>query len=48
MVEHTFGTDGVYYYCAPNETDGMIGSVMVGQPEAHGPLYAQSLLHHCR
>ncbi|WP_311171837.1 plastocyanin/azurin family copper-binding protein [Halobellus ordinarius] len=34
--EHTFETEGVYhYYCAPHETMGMIGSVIVGEPDAH-------------
>ena len=34
--EHTFETEGVYhYYCAPHETGGMIGSVIVGEPDAH-------------
>lgn len=34
--EHTFETEGVYhYYCAPHETSGMIGSVIVGEPDAH-------------
>ncbi|WP_227134473.1 plastocyanin/azurin family copper-binding protein [Halorubellus salinus] len=36
-LEHTFETEGVYhYYCSPHETMGMIGSVIVGEPEAHG------------
>jgi plastocyanin len=35
--ERTFETEGVYhYYCAPHETGGMIGSVIVGEPDAHG------------
>ncbi|WP_419181068.1 plastocyanin/azurin family copper-binding protein [Haloarcula rara] len=35
--EHTFETEGVYhYYCAPHEALGMIGSVIVGEPDAHG------------
>lgn len=35
--EHTFETEGVYhYYCTPHETVGMIGSVIVGEPDAHG------------
>ncbi|NHX35136.1 MULTISPECIES: cupredoxin domain-containing protein [Halolamina] len=35
--EHTFETEGVYhYYCTPHETVGMIGSIIVGEPEAHG------------
>ncbi|MFW6045898.1 MAG: cupredoxin domain-containing protein [Natronomonas sp.] len=34
--EHTFETEGVYeYYCVPHETMGMIGSVIVGEPDAH-------------
>uniref|UniRef100_UPI00351D1152 cupredoxin domain-containing protein n=1 Tax=Halorientalis salina TaxID=2932266 RepID=UPI00351D1152 len=34
--EHTFETEGVYhYYCTPHETTGMIGSVIVGEPDAH-------------
>jgi plastocyanin len=34
--EHTFETPGVYhYYCAPHETMGMIGSIIVGEPDAH-------------
>lgn len=35
--EHTFETEGVYhYYCIPHETGGMIASVIVGEPDAHG------------
>ncbi|MDG5777982.1 plastocyanin/azurin family copper-binding protein [Haloarculaceae archaeon H-GB2-1] len=35
--EHTFETEGVYhYYCSPHESVGMIGSVIVGEPDAHG------------
>lgn len=35
--EHTFETEGVYhYYCTPHETAGMIGSIIVGEPDAHG------------
>ncbi|WP_435094670.1 plastocyanin/azurin family copper-binding protein [Halorubrum sp. N11] len=35
--EHTFETEGVYhYYCTPHEGVGMIGSVIVGEPDAHG------------
>ncbi|WP_435075166.1 plastocyanin/azurin family copper-binding protein [Halorubrum sp. HHNYT27] len=35
--EHTFETEGVYhYYCMPHESTGMIGSVIVGEPDAHG------------
>lgn len=34
--EHTFGVEGVYdYYCAPHEAKGMLGSVIVGEPEPH-------------
>lgn len=32
--EHTFKVAGVYdYYCTPHEATGMIGSVVVGDPE---------------
>lgn len=35
--DRTFETEGVYHYCcAPHETAGMIGSVIVGNPDAHG------------
>lgn len=35
--EHTFETEGVYhYYCVPHEDGGMIASVIVGEPDAHG------------
>ncbi|MFB6071625.1 MAG: plastocyanin/azurin family copper-binding protein [Halobacterium sp.] len=35
--EHTFDTVGVYdYFCVPHESLGMLGSVIVGQPDAHG------------
>ncbi|WP_336327792.1 cupredoxin domain-containing protein [Halovenus sp. HT40] len=35
--EHTFETEGIYhYYCTPHEAPGMIGSIIVGEPEAHG------------
>lgn len=34
--EHTFETAGVYdVYCAPHEALGMIGSVIVGEPDPH-------------
>lgn len=34
--EHTFETEGVYhYYCTPHERLGMIGSVVVGEPDPH-------------
>ncbi|UHQ96086.1 plastocyanin/azurin family copper-binding protein [Natrinema halophilum] len=32
--EHTFETEGIYdYYCSPHERSGMIGSVVVGDPD---------------
>lgn len=32
--EHTFQTPGVYdYYCVPHEATGMLGSVVVGEPD---------------
>lgn len=35
--EHTFDTTGIYdYYCAPHEGAGMIGSVIVGEPDTRG------------
>lgn len=35
--EHTFDVEGVYdVYCAPHEQLGMIGSVVVGQPDHEG------------
>jgi plastocyanin len=34
--EVTLETPGVYdVYCAPHETQGMIGSIIVGEPDAH-------------
>lgn len=34
--EHTFETEGIYhYYCIPHETVGMIGSIIVGEPDPH-------------
>jgi plastocyanin len=34
--EHTFETEGVYdVYCAPHEQLGMIGTVLVGEPDPH-------------
>jgi plastocyanin len=34
--EHTFETEGVYhYYCTPHEVLGMIGTVIVGEPDPH-------------
>lgn len=36
--DHTFETEGVYhYYCTPHETAGMIGSVIVGEPDPETP-----------
>lgn len=35
--EHTFETEGVYdYYCRPHESTGMLGSVIVGDPDLEG------------
>lgn len=35
-AEHTFETEGVYdYYCTPHENLGMVGTVIVGHPDAH-------------
>lgn len=35
--EHTFQTEGVYdFFCTPHESVGMVGSVIVGEPDAHG------------
>lgn len=35
--ERTFDTPGVYhFYCEPHEALGMLGSVIVGEPDAHG------------
>lgn len=35
--EHTFDTKGVYdYFCTPHESQGMIGTVIVGRPEPSG------------
>ncbi|WP_267641650.1 plastocyanin/azurin family copper-binding protein [Haloarchaeobius amylolyticus] len=35
--EHTFETTGVYdYYCIPHEGMGMLGSVIVGEPDTEG------------
>jgi plastocyanin len=32
--DHTFETEGIYhYYCTPHESLGMIGSVIVGDPD---------------
>ncbi len=34
--EHTFETEGVYnYYCTPHESLGMVGTVIVGEPDPH-------------
>lgn len=33
---HTFETEGVYdYYCTPHEAFGMVGTVIVGNPDPH-------------
>lgn len=35
-VSHTFETPGVYdYYCTPHEALGMVGTVIVGEPDPH-------------
>lgn len=35
--EVSFDTEGVYqYYCRPHEGMGMIGALIVGEPDAHG------------
>lgn len=35
-ASHTFETEGVYdYYCGPHEGVGMVGTVIVGEPDAH-------------
>jgi plastocyanin len=35
-ASHTFETEGVYdYYCTPHESLGMVGTVIVGEPDAH-------------
>jgi plastocyanin len=37
--EHTFDVEGVYdYYCTPHEAVGMVGTVIVGEPDPHGQL----------
>lgn len=34
---HTFESEGVYHFvCEPHESVGMLGSVIVGEPDAHG------------
>jgi plastocyanin len=34
--EHTFEEPGVYdYFCTPHESVGMVGTVIVGEPDAH-------------
>ncbi len=36
-ASHTFETEGVYdYYCTPHESLGMVGTVIVGEPDPHG------------
>lgn len=35
-ARHTFETEGVYdYCCTPHESVGMVGTVIVGEPDAH-------------
>lgn len=35
--EATFDTEGVYhFFCLPHESVGMLGSLIVGEPDAHG------------
>lgn len=35
-ASHTFETEGVYdYCCTPHEAVGMVGTVIVGEPDAH-------------
>lgn len=35
--EYSFETEGIYdYYCSPHEAMGMLGSVIVGEPDANG------------
>lgn len=35
--ERTFEMEGVYdYFCTPHEAVGMVGTVIVGEPDAHG------------
>lgn len=35
-ASHTFETEGVYdYYCSPHEGVGMVGTVIVGEPDPH-------------
>ncbi|WP_267643099.1 plastocyanin/azurin family copper-binding protein [Haloarchaeobius amylolyticus] len=37
VFEHTFETEGVYdYYCTPHEMLGMVGRIVVGEPQG-GP-----------
>lgn len=36
IASHTFETEGVYdYRCTPHEAVGMVGTVIVGEPDAH-------------
>ncbi|AGN00836.1 blue (type 1) copper domain-containing protein [Salinarchaeum sp. Harcht-Bsk1] len=36
-ASRTFDTEGVYdYFCSPHEAVGMVGTVIVGHPDAHG------------
>lgn len=42
--EHAFETEGVYhYYCVPHETQGMIATVIVGEPDPHEQVAVQDL-----
>ena len=42
--EHTFDTPGVYhYYCIPHESQGMIGTVIVGEPDPHESIALESI-----
>jgi plastocyanin len=35
-ASHTFETEGVYdYFCTPHESVGMVGTVIVGEPDPH-------------
>lgn len=35
-TSHTFETEGVYdYFCTPHESVGMVGTVIVGEPDPH-------------
>ncbi len=37
-IDHTFSTAGVYdYFCRPHQSQGMVGSIVVGEPTAGEP-----------